>query len=117
MKPTLFYAMTLALFATGCGKQEGTVLGKRPKGEVETILAVRDGITPPEVTLRGAILEKCPTAGCWFVLQDRTGVMKVDTKSAGFVVSQIPLATEVMVSGKIVYQEDVATLNATGLRY
>lgn len=93
------------------------MLGKNPRGEVNTILAVRDGITPPEVTLRGTLVEKCPTAGCWFILKDPTGVIKVDTKAAGFVVTKLPLQTAVTVSGKVVYQDDVAFLNATGLRY
>lgn len=117
MKRVLGCTAALLLACTACRKPEGTVLGKNPKGEVDTILAVRDGITPPEVTLRGTLVEKCPTAGCWFVLQDRTGSIKVDTKAAGFVVTKIPLETAVTVSGKLVYQDEVATLNATGLRY
>lgn len=117
MKRVLCYAAALLLAGTACRKQAGTVLGKSPKGEVETILAVRDGITPPDVTLRGAIVEKCPTAGCWFILKDQTGLIKVDTKAAGFVVTQIPLDTIVTVSGKLAYQDEAASLNATGLRY
>jgi uncharacterized protein YdeI (BOF family) len=117
MKPFLYIFATLLLMLTGCQNEKGTVLGKAPKGEAQTILAVRDGITPPEVMLHGTIVEKCPTAGCWFILKDRTGVMKVDTKVAGFVISKIPLETEVTVSGKLFYEGDVAVLSASGLRY
>lgn len=101
----------------GCNKPEGTVLGKAPKEEPRTILAVRDGLTPPSVTLRGSIVEKCPTAGCWFYLNDGTGLLKVDTKNAGFVVAKIPLQTEVTVSGKLVQEGDDTILDAAGLRY
>jgi uncharacterized protein YdeI (BOF family) len=112
------FFLGLFVFAgSACGKQKGTVLGQPPKGEPQTMLAVRDGITPPNVTLRGLILEKCPTAGCWFLISDRTGALKVDTKNAGFVVAKIPLQTEVTVSGKIVYEGSEPVLEATGLRY
>lgn len=107
----------VALAAAGCSKQKGTVLGKAPQGEPQTVLAVREGITPAGLTLRGAMIEKCPTAGCWFLIADRTGALKVDTKNAGFVVTTIPLQTEVTVSGKIVYEGSEPVLEATGLRY
>jgi uncharacterized protein YdeI (BOF family) len=107
----------LLLLGSACQKEKGKVLGKAPSGDVHPILAVRDGVTPPNVTLRGSIIEKCPTAGCWFQLQDRTGVLKVDTKPSGFVVTDIPLETEVTVSGKLVYEGDSVTLYASGLRY
>jgi len=119
LKPLIcsFALCLLILSVTGCSKPKGTVLGKAPKGEPQTILAVRDGITPPNVTLRGAMIEKCPTAGCWFILADRTGGLKVDTKNAGFVVVKVPLQTEVTVSGKIVHEGSEPVLEATGLRY
>jgi uncharacterized protein YdeI (BOF family) len=117
MKHGLCVLTALLLCGTACQKQKGTVLGKPPKGEPKTVVAVREGLTPPEVTLQGKIVEKCPTAGCWFQLADRTGVLKVDTKAAGFVVSSIPLETEVTVSGKLAQEDDLAILHATGLRY
>lgn len=121
MKPTKIKRVICILGAVAllgaCGKPQGTVLGKAPRGEPQTILAVRDGITPPDVTLRGKIIQKCPTAGCWFHLADRTGAMKVDTKNAGFVVVKIGLQTEVTVSGKVVHEGDEPVLQATGLRY
>lgn len=113
----LFSILMLAVFVgTGCG-QKGKVLGKTPKGEPRTVLAVRDGITPPKVTLHGKIIEKCPTAGCWFYLNDGTGSIKVDTKNAKFTVTKLPLQTEVTVSGKLVEEDYAAILEATGLQY
>jgi uncharacterized protein YdeI (BOF family) len=101
----------------GCHRSAGTVLGKAPKGEVRNILALRAGDTPARVTLQGIITDKCPVAGCWFYLQDDTGVIKVDTKAAGFVVVNVPLQTLVTVSGQVVTQSDDVSLQATGLRY
>lgn len=63
------------------------------------------------------MFEKCPVAGCWFRLRDRTGTIKVDTKAAGFVVVKVPLATTVTVSGKVVADGDEVMIEAAGVRY
>jgi uncharacterized protein YdeI (BOF family) len=107
----------VALALAGCHKPQGTVLGKPPVGDARTILAVRAGDTPVRVTLTGVMVEKCPVAGCWFRLQDRTGVIKVDTKAAGFVVVKVPLDTKLTVAGKIVSEGDETVIEATGLQY
>jgi uncharacterized protein YdeI (BOF family) len=103
--------------AAGCHKPVGTVLGKPPTGEPRTILAVNAGETPPQVTLAGVMIEKCPIAGSWFRLRDRTGIIKVDTKPAGFVVVNVPLESTVTVAGKVVADGDQIAIEATGIRY
>jgi len=116
--PSLLRVLLLCLlFACGCQKQHGTVLGKAPTGQVRTILAVNAGDTPRQVTLSGQMIEKCPVAGCWFKLRDETGTIKVDTRSAGFVVVKVPLDSKVVVSGKIVTGGDDVSIEATGIRY
>ena len=101
----------------GCHRPAGTVLGKAPSGPVQTIIGVRGGDTAPKVNLHGTMVEKCPVAGCWFYLQDETGVIKVDTKAAGFVVVNVPLQTQVTVGGTVVNQSEDVTIQATGIRY
>jgi uncharacterized protein YdeI (BOF family) len=105
------------LFLTACHREHGTVLGKAPTGQIRNILAVRAGDTPTNVTLQGVIVEKCPVAGCWFYLQDDTGIIKVDTKAAGFVVVDVPLQTKMTVSGKISSDGDEVILEGTGVRF
>jgi uncharacterized protein YdeI (BOF family) len=107
----------LILAISGCHKPHGTILGHAPKGQLSSILAVRAGDTPPHVTVSGVMIEKCPVAGCWLRVRDRTGIIKVDTKSAGFVVVTVPLDSQVTVAGKIVMDGDEAVLEAEGLRY
>lgn len=113
----LFFTLMCLLLGSGCGKPQGTVLGKAPKGQPQTILSVRAGTVPAQFTLSGVMIEKCPTAGCWFRLRDSTGVIKVDTKSAGFVVVNVPLETKVTVAGKVVADGDDVQIETTGIRY
>jgi len=105
------------LVAAGCHKPQGTVLGKTPAGEPRSILSVKAGNTPPQVTVRGVMIEKCPVAGCWFRLRDSTGVIKVDTKSAGFVVVNVPVESQMTVAGQAVAEGDEVRMEATGIRY
>jgi uncharacterized protein YdeI (BOF family) len=110
-------ALVCLLLTAGCHRTAGTVLGKAPEGELRTILSVKAGDTPPQVTLSGVMIEKCPVAGCWFRLRDGTGVIKVDTKLAGFVVVDLPLETKLTVAGKVVADGNEVAIEATGLRY
>ena len=118
MKLRLFLVLLPCLvLATACRKSSATVLGKAPKGQSRTILSVRAGDTPPQVTISGVMIEKCPVAGCWFRLRDPSGTIKVDTKSAGFVVVDVPLERPVTVTGNVIAEGSDVILEATGLRY
>ena len=101
----------------GCSKAGTTVLGQPPSGQPQTVIAARVSHDSNPVVLQGVLIEKCPVAGCWFRLRDQSGVIKVDTKVAGFVVTSVPLETRLTVAGKITAQGDERTLEATGLRY
>lgn len=122
--PVKLHAMRLALVSfvslflvAGCGKPSGNVLGKAPKGKTDNVLSVKGGTTAPQVVLSGVMIEKCPTAGCWFRLRDDTGVIKVDTKLAGFVVVNVPVDTKVTVGGKVIADGDDVQIEATGIQY
>lgn len=114
------FCLAVLLLPAGC-RQRGAahthVLGRAPRGEIQTVLSVKAGNTPPNVSIAGVMVEKCPVAGCWFRLRDRTGVIKVDTKTAGFVVTDVPLDRPMTVAGKVVSEGDDVTLEATGVSY
>ena len=109
--------LILLLLAGGCRKPDGKVLGKPPTGKESSVIAVRAGDIPPQVMIQGVMIEKCPVAGCWFRLRDRTGTIKVDTKAGGFVVVDLPLEIQLTVAGKVVSDGKDIVLEATGLRY
>ena len=69
------------------------------------------------VMVRGTMTEKCPVAGCWFMLRDDTGTIKVDSKSGGFVVVEIPLNTTVTVAGRVSTNGTERFIDATGVHY
>jgi len=110
-------ALFLLSLLAGCSKAGTTVLGQLPSGQPQTVIAARVYHDSSPVVLQGVLIEKCPVAGCWFRLRDQSGVIKVDTKVAGFVVTSVPLETRLTVAGKITVQGDEPTLEATGLRY
>lgn len=113
----LLYSLLCVGFAAGCSRAGKTVLGSAPQGTVGSITSVRSTDAPRPVTVRGTLVEKCPVAGCWFKLRDESGVIKVDTKTAGFVVLDVPLRTTLLVSGRLASSGSEEIIEATGVRY
>jgi uncharacterized protein YdeI (BOF family) len=106
----------MATLLAGCS-QHATVLGKAPIATIASVSeAKRTPLTRP-VAIQGIMVEKCPVAGCWFILRDRTGTIKVDTKAAGFTVVNVPLQSRLTVSGKLVRDGSTSMIQATGLTY
>lgn len=103
---------------SGCLRSGGTVLGISPAtGERQTTAEARS--LPPGTTLvvQGELVEKCPVAGCWFILRDPGGTVKVDTKAAGFVVLDVPLHRTLIVGGRTSGTGEGRIIDATGIRY
>ena len=96
----ILYAPTLLLMLGGCASPSTQIRGANPaQGQVVAVSALKP--SAGKTVIAGRMIEKCPTAGCWFRLQDSTGVIKVDTKTAGFVVSDLPVGTQVTVLGTL----------------
>ena len=84
--------LLLASLLGACQPEGSRTLGQAPDGVPQTVAQLKRSRTAGEAaTVAGEVIEKCPVAGCWFMLRDDTGVIKVDTKSAGFVVLDLPL--------------------------
>ena len=110
----LLIAIMLGL---GCSKRDAFILGQAPSGDTHTITSIKKAGPGTQVVLNGTMIEKCPVAGCWFRLRDDTGIIKVDTRSAGFVVAKVPVNSKLVVSGKLVTDGDDVAIEALGIRY
>lgn len=104
------------LLLAGCRSKQTSVLGKAPDAQSPTEVRLLSAKAGSAVTVQGEMVEKCPVAGCWFMLRDKTGIVRVDTKAAGFVVSEVPLHTQMTVSGTVAPGTEIG-LKASGVRY
>ena len=110
-------AVLLALLSSalvGCAKSGGNILGADPG--TESNAQVINLKPSSQVIVSGVMYEKCPAAGCWFMLRDRSGVIRVDTKAAGFTVTDVPVNTQLIVRGTV-KQSGERILVATGIRF
>jgi uncharacterized protein YdeI (BOF family) len=108
--------LMVAVALIGCDQQPKT-LGAAIDGVPVSIAAVEKTNAESKVVIHGTMAKKCPVAGCWFILQDATGSIKVDTKNAGFVVIDVPLNTSLTVAGRIITNGTERLVEAVGLRY
>ena len=117
------WLLIIALSLVGCGSHQATLLGKPPAPNgavasgVSTISTVQHAKLAQPVKLAGTMTEKCPVAGCWFYVIDKTGKIKVDTKDAGFTVTEVPLQSEVTVVGKVATEGSERKIEATSVSY
>ena len=113
------WALALAglVLCESCGGNRQRILGQAPTSPPSAIAQIRTVTNRMPVTVRGTMVQKCPTAGCWFMLQDASGTIKVDTKEAGFVVVDVALKTEMTVTGQLTVSEGDPILEAVGLSY
>ena len=101
----------------GCQSGQVHSLGATlPGGTAVAVQALASRQPSTRIVVEGEMIEKCPVAGCWFMLKDKTGVVRVDTKSAGFVVTEVPLHAHLTVAGTLTSgaQPGIA---ASGIRY
>jgi uncharacterized protein YdeI (BOF family) len=114
---TRLLPLAVAVLLTGCGSRKEATLGSAFEGTTVPIAAARHTNSDARVVLSGTMTEKCPVAGCWFVLRDESGTIKVETKNAGFVVVEVPLRSTLVVAGRVVTNGTERVIDATGLRY
>ena len=88
-----------------------------PAAKPTAVSAARQAAKGTPLVLAGEMVEKCPAAGCWFDLKDESGIIRVDTKNAGFVVVDVPLHSRVTVAGQVRISGDERILDASGVRY
>ena len=107
----------IILLLVGCAERNPVTLGPPFEGVAVPISEISQTSLTAQLIVSGTMIEKCPVAGCWFVVRDRTGTIRVDTKNAGFVVVDLPLKTTLTVSGRVATNGSERLLDATSVRY
>ncbi len=110
------FCLLISFLLCGCSKHQST-LGRFSPAQPVSISALAATSSSDSLVVSGKLVEKCPVAGCWFYLEDKTGRIKVDTKSAGFVVLDIPLGTAIEVSGVVARDGTEKLIEAQGLKF
>jgi uncharacterized protein YdeI (BOF family) len=105
------------LLLTGCAGRRAEVRGRPPTGNPVTVARLAAASVKDTVTVHGTMVEKCPAAGCWFILQDDTGRVRVDLKAAGFVVTDRPTGGAVTVTGRLRRDGEEPVVVASGARF
>ncbi len=92
----------------GCGSTAGDLSGPARFGQVppesvavEEIRALAK-VSPGQVVgVEGRVVQQCPSAGCWFRVQDGTGVVLVDLNPLGARLKSQRVGEAVRVVGRV----------------
>ena len=97
----IYGMVTVAFVSGGCSEQGAKKDSVGSAGKFDRLALVQKMKPKTQVTAHGTMVEKCPLAGCWFVLRDQTGTIKVDLKATKQTVINTPLNSTVTVSGTV----------------
>jgi hypothetical protein len=99
----------------------GRDLGRPPRVAVRTSISELRrrpaAFAGQTVAVTGQITDRCPTAGCWFYLNDGTSSLRVDARAGAFSVLGLPIGARLTVFGTLVQEPDEEQqLSAVGAR-
>lgn len=105
----------LASFITGCGSMEnyGATISNREITRVDDILRDPNAYKGKTVTIRGEIINECPT-GCWFDIKDQKAVIYVNTELAQFAIPQ-KIGHKALVEGKVLVEDGKPKISGAGI--
>jgi hypothetical protein len=107
----------LSLLFSGCWKKDADMYGEEISNhtitKVESILTSPENFEDKTVTVRGKIINECPS-GCWFEVKEDTGILYVDLNPSGFAIPQ-KVNKEVIVEGKVSVRDNQPIMTGTGV--
>ena len=59
-----------------------------------------------QVAIEGTIVKECPHTGCWAVIEDSSGQIRIDTNPGGFALPLRREGSNVRVVGKVIEKEN-----------
>ncbi len=104
---TLIAPLAALALAIGVGyylfKPEAAALGTHPGGNVEhvNIGEISEENAGQTVAIHGRIKTLCPTTGCWAVIEDGSGEIRIDTQKGGFALPPRSLGSRIDVVGEV----------------
>jgi len=100
----------------GCGRAEehGQTVSNAAVTTIQDILSTPQRYADRLVKVHGKIVTECPT-GCWFEVEDGSGILYVDTKASGFAIPQ-RVGKDVTVEGVISTKRAKPMMDAQGAK-
>lgn len=59
-----------------------------------------------QVAIEGTIVKECPHTGCWAVIEDASGQIRIDTNPGGFALPLRREGSQVRIVGKVIEKEN-----------
>ena len=113
----LFIFIT-GIIITGCSSKNityGNKISENSNIKIKEIQENKDNYSDKRVVLEGKITQICP-AGCWFNLNDGTGIMYVNLSGKEYVMEQSRLNSSATVEGKVKYNDSGLSLIPSGIK-
>ena len=96
-------AVLLAGAVAYLARPQKELFGTPPAAQVATV-AIAD-ITPERlgqtVAIEGTIVQECPHTGCWAIIRDASGRIRIDTQAGGFALPLRREGSRVRVVGEV----------------
>ena len=110
-------SLALVFLFSGCGTSDedayGQEISDRTATKVEAILTEPENYEGKTVTVKGKIINECPS-GCWFEVKENSGIIYVDLNPSGFAIPQ-KVGNKVIVEGKVQLRGSQPMLAGTGV--
>ncbi|MEW6747290.1 MAG: hypothetical protein AB1486_31555 [Planctomycetota bacterium] len=119
LRPGLLWICILTGGGLGCGEQVhhyGEPISNAPVLDLQAVVREPSAYLDKTVTLRGEIVEVCPTSGCWCVLRQGNTTLFVDfAATQNLVLPPSATGCQALVQGVLRSRTTGLTLNGRGV--
>ena len=115
LKVKIFLAAAV-IFTAGClgmDKEFGQAIEQTSVTKISGIMGSPSSYQGKTVRLEAKIISECPT-GCWFNLNDSTGMIYVDLNPSGFAIPQ-KVGSSVIVEGTVKIRDGIPYIVGKGV--
>ena len=80
--------------------------GSAPQVDIVDIADIEPSHIGQQVAIAGTITKECPHTGCWAIIEDATGQIRIDTKAGGFALPLRREGSKVQIVGQVIEKEN-----------